>query len=66
MSKVTSAFFDDEDIPELRFEGSESSPQPPQRTANYAATAHAPAYGVEADPYSTLKHKEENMLKLEQ
>lgn len=66
MPKITSAFFDDENTPELRFEEPTPPAKPQRRAANYAATAPMPAYGVEADSYSELTYKEESVLKLEQ
>lgn len=67
MPKVTSAFFDDEDTPELRFEESGNTPAPqPRRAASYAAAAPAPAYGIEDDRYAELKDKQASMLRLQQ
>ena len=65
MAKVTSSYFDIEDTPELKFEEAKAQPEA-RLAANYAVAAHAPAYGVEADPYAELVQKQESMLKLQQ
>lgn len=69
MAKVTSAFFDDDGAPELRFEDSSvaaAAAQAPRRAANYGAAAAAPAYGVEDTRYSELNDKKADMLRYQQ
>lgn len=67
MAKVTTAFFDDEDAPELRFEEAGHAPAPaPKRAANYGATMNAPAYGVEEERYTALHDKKADMLRYQQ
>lgn len=67
MAKVTSAFFNDEDVPELRFEESGHTPPPaPKRAANYSAAMTTPAYGVEEERYTALHDKKADMLRYQQ
>ena len=69
MAKVTSAFFDDDGAPELRFEDSvaaTAAAPAARRAANYGAAAATPAYGVEEARYSELHDKKADMLRYQQ
>lgn len=66
MAKLTSAFFDEQDAPELRFEEMEAALRAPKKAANYANAATAPMTGVSPDTGSDLKHKQAMALKLQQ
>lgn len=66
MAKLTSAFFDEQDAPELRFDDTEAALKVPKKAANYANAVTAPMAGISPDATSELKHKQAMALKLQQ
>lgn len=68
MAKITANFFDEQDVPELRFEEHEPAApaRPVRKAANHAAAATMPSVGLGPDSQSELKHKQAMALKLQQ